>query len=161
MLRDGPVLGDAEDGADGEESCRGIEGVERIEEVGVAQAGAETPAVEGDGQEDEEREDSQLQDKSGLEEVTAEILLAGGEGLVGGVGYAVAVEDFDHKGNESEGADDTTGMNGGVVRGVVEDAAEDVVVGKFEEGTGAVLVGTRSTQRRTRALTVQHKSNKY
>ena len=62
-------------------------------------------------------------------------MLAGREGLIGGVSYSVAIEDFNHKGDESECGDNTARVDGGVVGGVVEDAAEDVVVGEFKEGT--------------------------
>ena len=63
-------------------------------------------------------------------------MLGGGEGLVGVVGHAVAVEGLDDEGDEGEGGDDAARVDGGVVGGVVEDAAEDVVVCEFEDGAG-------------------------
>jgi hypothetical protein len=56
--------------------------------------------------------------------------------LVGCVGDAVAVEDLDDEGNEGEGGDYPAGVDGRVVGGVVEGAAEDVVVCWFEERAG-------------------------
>lgn len=62
--------------------------------------------------------------------------MGGGEGLVHGVGDAVAVEDFDEEGDEGEGGEDAARVDRGVVGRVVEDAAEGGVVCEFEEGAG-------------------------
>ena len=50
--------------------------------------------------------------------------------------YAEGVEDFDDEGQEAEGGEGAAGVDGCEVRDVVEDAAEDVVVGEFEDGAG-------------------------
>lgn len=106
-------------------------------------AGAAAAAVKGDGEGDEEEDDDDLDDEGGLEDVAAGGLLGRGQGEVGGEGGAGAVEALDEGRDYGEGGDDAAGVDGGVVRNVVEEAAEDVVVGEFEEGAGGLLVGVR------------------
>jgi len=56
-----------------------------------------------------------------------------GERLVGRVAGTPAVESLDYRGEECKRGEDAAWMDDGVVRHVVEDAAEDVVILEFEE----------------------------
>jgi len=62
------------------------------------------------------------------------VLFAGRDFDVGPVADAVAVEGLDDGGDAAECGEDATWVHGGVVRDVVEEAAEDLVVAHFVEG---------------------------
>lgn len=82
---------------------------------------------------DESHDDSQLDRKGGDGEV-ASGLLRGVRGCgVGGEGDTERIEGFDEGHENAEGGEDTAGGKGGEVGHVGEDAAEDVVIGEFEE----------------------------
>jgi hypothetical protein len=103
--------------------------------------------VEDDGEDDETGDDDELEEERRLGERVADIGLGVGEGLVGRVADAKAVEDLDNDRDKGKGAYDAAWVDGGVVRDVVEDAAEDVVVLKLEEGTMCLLVFVRCITR--------------
>jgi len=74
-----------------------------------------------------------------LDEGAAGVLLMVAEAAVGAVGGAVAVDGFHDGGDGAKGCYDPAWMHGGVVGDVVEDAAEDYVVGEFVKGTVTIV----------------------
>lgn len=74
-----------------------------------------------------------------MDEGAADVLLMVAEAGLGAVGGAVAVDGFHDGGDGAEGCCDPAWMHGGVVGDVVEDAAEDYVVGEFVKGTVTIV----------------------
>lgn len=70
-------------------------------------------------EQEEAANDNNLQEECGLQQVMSEVLLAFCERLVGGVGSAVCVEDFDDEGDYTKGGDYSAWVDGGMVRDVV------------------------------------------
>ena len=115
----GEVFHNAVDGADGDEGGTTVEGGEEGGQVLGEEASVAASAVEGDGEEEESREDGELDDQSCFEDGAADVLFAFGEVGVGAVGGAVAVEGFHDGGDGAESGDDAARMEGGVVGDVV------------------------------------------
>lgn len=133
--RETKVLDDAVDCAHEEERHRSIEREKGpANPPGVSEAGGGAAPVEDGRDADEEEDDGDLDDEAGLHEGMARCAAGAGEGEVCGVRCAPAVEALDDEGEEGKGGEDAAGVEGGVVGDVVEEAAEDVVVGELEEG---------------------------
>lgn len=82
-------------------------------------------------QRDEASHERQLQDQRRLEQRLARVLLALGAVGVGDADGAVGRDRLDDGAHGDECREDAARMDGGLVGDVVEDAAEDPVVGDF------------------------------
>jgi len=89
--------------------------------------------VEGDGQGDEAGRHDDLQKQRRLDQGMASVHLRVGKGLVGGVAGAPAGEGLDDARQERKGGEDAAGVQRRVVRDIVQDAAEDMVICQLEE----------------------------
>ena len=92
--------------------------------------------MEAYGDAEAEGHGRQLEEHGRAEEVAAEVLLGLREAGVGDVGAGDAGENADEDVDAEEGGDDAAGVEGRVVGDVVEEAAEDEVVGAFVDGAG-------------------------
>lgn len=92
--------------------------------------------VEEGREADEDDDKDELDAECGEREVAAQRLLLGRRGGVGGEGHAEGVEDLDNGHEAAECSQDFGRREGCAVGDVVEDAAEDMVVCEFEEGSG-------------------------
>ena len=95
----------------------------------LADAAPEEPGKTHKGDDDEE-----LEDQGGFEEGAPRRAGGGAVVLVGAVGGAVCGEDFDDRGEAAKSGDDAARVQGGVLRDVVEAAAEGDVVCEFVDG---------------------------
>lgn len=134
------VLDSPEDGADEDEHDAGVEGEQRAAERSVDGAVLRAAAVEEAGEDDEAREDDELQEERGLDERVACASFAVAETLVGGIRRAPAVQGLDDGGDEAEGREDASRVEGCMVRNVVQDPAEDVVVLQLEQRSAMILL---------------------
>lgn len=89
---------------------------------------------------DEESHGGELEEHGRAEEVAAEVLFSLGQAGVGDVGAGDAREYTDEDVDAEEGGDDAGGVEGGVVGDLVEEAAEDEVVGAFVDGAAGEWV---------------------
>lgn len=129
------VLDRAVDRAHRDERAAAVQDVQRAPHLAVEHARPGAVIMKFRRQRDEASHERQLQDQRRLEQRLARVLLALGAVGVGDADGAVGRDRLDYGAHGDECREDAARMDGGLVGDVVEDAAEDPVVGDFVDGS--------------------------
>lgn len=127
------VLDRTIDAADEDEEGRNVQTPDRDGYLAGDDAGATAADVEDQDHGQEEGDDHDLDDQRGFEQGGGDVQHCVAQVRVGGPGDAHAVEDFDDGGEQAEGGECATWVDGGAVGDVVQHAPEDVVVCQLKD----------------------------
>ena len=131
----GKVLDDTIDCSDGDEDAADIKHADGFEELRSHEPFLGHPAVVEAGESEETKHADELNDQSGLEQSLSSFS-GRFRSRVAESRAAIGSEDAYHEIEPEEGGDDSTGVDGGEVRDIVEDTTEHDVVGAFVYGWG-------------------------